>query len=222
MKRQSHASLAFLQDSPANKVTTGNHVTDSLTKNAITFPGLPVPVSDLQRVTDDLSKDQSEAKSGDHTAVARLVNTEIKWDGGFKKTANYVTIVADGNEEIIRMAGMEPTKNETQPTVLPITPANFVIKIHDAKGAFDASCDTMHNHADAYVYVAAPDGVSVNVGNNMMSIAIGDKTVYVVVDTHRQIMFQNVASKQTLHVQMYAVNSAGSGPVTDSKEVTPQ
>ena len=222
MTIQPKASLAFLQDTPANKVATGNHVTQTLTKNAGTFPNLPLPIDDLKKINDELATSQSEAKSGDHTAVAKLVNTEKRWDSAFRKTANYISTVADGNEEIIRMGGMEPTKNETHPTVFPTAPIKFTVKIHDGKGVFDASCESMHHSADAYVYVAAPDGVGVSIGNNMMSINVGDKTIYVVVDTHRQYMFQNVKSKETLNVQMYAVNTAGSGPMTDPKEITPQ
>ena len=222
MKRQSNASLSILKDSPANKVIYGYHMVDSLNKNASAFVNLPVANADLKKLTDELASAGSEAKSGDHTAVARLINGDKAWDASFKKTINYISTIANGNEETIRMGGAIPTQNESHPAALPGQAANYSVKIHDGKGVFDASCDSMHHTADAFVYVAAPDGVHVTMGNNMVSITIGEKTVYLVVDTHRQHMFQNVPSKQTLNVQMYAVNSAGSGPMTDPKEITPQ
>ena len=222
MTIQPKASLAFLKDSPANKVIYAYHMVDSLNENASKFVNLPFATADLKKLTDQLGTAGSNAKSGDHTATAKLINEEKAWDSAFKKTANYISSVANGDEEIIRMGGAIPTKNESHPITLPAQPANYSVKIHDGKGVFDAACDSMHHEADAYVYVAAPDGVHVTMGNNMVSMTIGEKTVYVVVDTHRQHMFQNVPSKETLHVQMYAVNTAGSGPMTDPKEITPQ
>ena len=72
------------------------------------------------------------------------------------------------------------------------------------------------------MYTAAPDGVSINYNGNVMIITVGEKSVYVIADTAKQTEFFNLPSETSFNVNMYALNSAGSGPATQAQKVVTQ
>src|SRR4051794_14547708 len=119
MQLKEKASLAFVTDSVSEKFTFGTSVTTALGNAAGNFPNLPIPLADLIGLNGDLNSAAVAARTGDHVAVANLTNIEKIWEDDFRKTAVYVTAVANGDAAVIRQAGFEPTKGETQPAQKP-------------------------------------------------------------------------------------------------------
>lgn len=72
------------------------------------------------------------------------------------------------------------------------------------------------------IFTAVPDGVMVAYVDNTMKITVGDKTMYVIVDTQRQTEFFNLPSSMAFNVNVYGVNSAGTGPATTPQQVVTQ
>lgn len=221
MQLKEKASLAFINDSVSEKITFGAAVTTALGNANGNFPNLPVPVADLLTVNGDLGNAAIAARTGDHVAVANLTNIEKIWEDDFRKTAIYVTAVANGDAAVIREAGFEPTKGESQPAQQPGIISKFNVQVDPGKGCFSAGC-AVNTGADAYVYAAATNDVQITYSGDTMIITAGASTIYIRVDTHRQTHFTNMPSGVPLNVSMYAVNRAGSGPATGSNSVIPQ
>src|SRR4051794_17560947 len=110
MQLKEKASLTFVNDSVSEKYTFGSGVTTALGNAIGNFPNLPIPLADLIQVNSDLNSAAVAARTRDHVAVANLTNIEKIWEDDFRKTAVYVTAVANGDAAVIREAGYEPTK----------------------------------------------------------------------------------------------------------------
>ena len=221
MQRKSNASLDFIKLATAKKIPFGTNVVSSLTANAAAFPALPLTTTQLGAVNTALANAIAAAASGDNVAKHALITTEKNWDTAFRKTAGYVSMVADGNEETIAKGGFTPTKNETQPTQQPGVCKNVEAVAERGKGTVTVGCDA-DTSVKAYVYVAAPDGVTVTQDGNMLLLQVGETKIYVEADTHRKIMMHNLGTGVKLNVSMMAFNNAGSGPLSSAQTVIPQ
>jgi len=221
MQRESNASLAFIRETPAEKAPFGQSVIDGLTANAITFPNLPVPLTELSANNSALTAAVLAAKSGDHIANANLKAVLKVWNANFRRTARYVSLVANGDEPTIRLANLVPTKSESTPKQKPGATSHLAIGVNGSKGNFTAACPSVSG-ATSYVFAAVPEGGSASYNGDMMQLTLGDKTFYVVVATRGKADFTNVPSGDELYISVYAVNSAGCGPATNGQSVIPQ
>src|SRR5688572_2297099 len=114
------ASLAFIGDAPADKVTYGANAIAELTLNVALFPNLPVSLVNLTAAQSALAAAVPAAATGAYVAKAALVNAEKIWDDDFRQTANYVSAIANGDEEVIIKGGCVATKGESTPAVKPL------------------------------------------------------------------------------------------------------
>lgn len=231
MKLIARASLAFKKGKPSVKTGFGANVINALTpaapvtskkKKMLRWEDLPVPVASLLSINNALIAAVSDSLTGKHAAVAALKNVVIEWDNLFGLTAIYISGIADGDEAVIREAGFIPTKAESQPSQKPGQITGFSATINHSKGAIVAGSKTSVYNSSAYVFATMPQGATVNYNGNTMEITIEGKTVYINVTTRRQTEFYNLPKGVPYHVNMYAINSAGSGPATPSQEVIPQ
>lgn len=222
MNRKSEAAHDFAKDNVAQKIIMGYDVAARIEGNPHVFVNMPVPGSDLRSLTDKLQASAEAARSGDHVASAQLIVDIKKWNNGYLRTADAVSLIANNDPTIIALAGFKATSSETHPSTEPGAGENFQVSIpQGSHGMIDASCDTMARKASAYCYIAAPEGVRVEQDHNQTRITIGDVSVVVIVDTHSHVRFANMPN-QKVHVSMFAVNTAGTGPATTAKDVTPQ
>jgi hypothetical protein len=229
MKLTARASLGFKRQKPSSKPSFGDSVINALAppvtskkKEALLWEDLPVPVPDLVILNNNLNAAVSDALTGNHTATASVKNAVKEWNAAFTLTANYITTLAAGDEEIIRQAGFVPTKTESQPRVKPGAATGFKATVNGSKGAIKAGTKKPVKNTKAYVFTALPEDATVVYNGNSMEITLDGKTIYITVDTHKEVEIYNLPSKTPYNISMYAVNSAGSGPATASQEVTPQ
>lgn len=222
MKLTSRASLAFKRERPAAKTAFGSNVITALQNASAQFPNLPVSITALQTLNSNLSAAIAAALTGNHIAVAALKIAITDWNNGFTLTANYVTSVAQGDEALIRSAGFVPTKSETQPSQKPGHANGFNATINGSKGAIIAGCKNAVPQAVSYLFSAVPDDVTVNYNGNTMIIAVGEKTIYINAEIHKQTEFFHLPSGVSYSVSMFAVNRAGCGPAANSQKVIPQ
>lgn len=221
MVRKPKASLAFLKFTPANKIISGTAIINALTTNAATFPDLPVKVTVLTQLNEDLKTALLAAGTGDHVAVENLELIELEWINAFRLNAFYVNIIADGNGATIKLAGFDTTKTETTASQLPGAPGNLQANVNGKKGNLSVSCDALPA-ARAFVFTALPAGASISFNGDVMSITVGDVTAYVYVTTKRKVNFNALTSGTAIDVGVYAVNSAGSGPLANGQHVIAQ
>jgi len=221
MEIKSHASLEFLSKSIPDKIVFGGSVVAELIAHPLVFPNLPHTILVLTADNTDLQNKSVAAATGDFSATAAMHLSEKKWETDYRDTANYVSTVANGNEETIRNGGFIPTKSETTPTQAPGALINFDVMVNKASGSFHASSDPLKGVA-GYAYLAVPDGVTLTYNGDQVEIEVGGKKIYLLVDTHRKANFNNVDGGVKLNVSCYAVNRAGSGPAADPQDVIPQ
>ena len=228
MQLKPKASLAFKKTKPSAKPSFGTNVINSLdtivtAANArFAVADLPVPVATLLTINNDLAAAISDALTGNHTAVASVKDAVTAWNEAFTLTANFISTNADGSIPAIREAGFVPTKSETTPAQKPGAAANFKATINGSKGAIMAGSKTAVAGATAYLYTAAPDGVAISYNGNTVVITVGEKSVYIVADTKKQIEICNLPNGLPLNVSMVAVNAAGTGPATAPQQVITQ
>jgi hypothetical protein len=222
MKRPIRASLSFKNQKPAEKFAFGTNVITGLTAAGTEFPNLPVTLALLTTTNTDVAHAITAAADGGRTAKAALKTKVGVWNDAFAKTANYVSLVANGDVNKINDSGFLPTKGETSPAQKPGKANDFKATINGSKGTIIASTKKSLTGAKALVFTAAPDGMDISYAGNTVQITVGDKTMYIIVDTERQTEFVNLPSGTMFNVNVYGVNSAGSGPATTAQQVVTQ
>lgn len=221
MQLKPKASMLFTKNSIPDKYTFGLQVISKLTENILLFPNLPHSISTLESKNNELHLSASSALGGGTRQIAAMNNAEKNWDKVFRDTANYVSLVAEGDAEKIYKSGFMPTKIESSPVQKPEQPGNFKLIIEQQQGEFFAQCSPMKN-VKSFVCVSYPEGVSVSFEGNQMHITTGGKTITVIADTHRRVRFSRMPSGVKQTVQMYAVNNAGIGSSSQGQPVIPQ
>ena len=216
------AKLAFKKLKPANKPGFGTKVIAALTNNADTFPDLPVKIADLQTANDVLTKTIPLALTGNHESIAALRNAVLNWNDVFTRVANQVTTVAEGDVQIILAAGFEPTKSESTRRPKPGTITNFYAGTNGFKNAVVAGTNKAVPNADAFGYIAVPQGATINTDGNMTIVTIGSNSIYFMACTQKQAELYNLPEGVPYTINMFAINSAGTGPSVISQPVRPQ
>jgi hypothetical protein len=205
------------QTESIKKTTFGTQVINALMANAETFPNLPVLLALLTSSNNALIAAVNAASTGDHYAVANLKAVIKEWNNNFRLTANYISNVADGDAAIVRLAGFVPTKGETTPAQKPDAPSNFYAAANGTKGLINASCTAKNKNA--LIFVAAPPGADISFIGDSMLITAGNVTVQVLTSTKNKVSFNNIPGGVIMDMSVYAVNTAGIGPLANGQSV---
>lgn len=142
--------LTFVRLSTLSKIAFYKNVVDLMTNNP-NFPTPEVALSELTAIVGKMESAYFEFKNGSHLAKANLDMFTVQADELFRKQANYVTRIANGNESIIISSGFEASKDST-----PRQHTDFQIKDGEKPGSFElkklaeegAKSYLWHMHAD--------------------------------------------------------------------------
>ena len=221
MALEVNASLDFIKFPASEKPIWGKNVYNCIGKIVTQFPDLPVTLAILLDTNDKLSNAQMAALSGDKVAASKVKGLEKLWNTQYKKTAKYVSMVADGNVDLIIDAGFKPTKGNRQKKAAPDTVTGFNVDIDMAKGSCKAACDA-EELAKGYVYIAAPESVSTTIQGDTLVIDVNGTLVHIKTETQSRTYFTNLPSGQKQCISMYAFNSSGCAALTEKQSVIPQ
>jgi hypothetical protein len=217
------ASLAFKKLKAMAKTAFGSNVIISLRTLAAglnPFPDLPVSLSGLQTLNDNLSAAAISALTGNHTAVAAVKTAMDAWDAGFKSVALYVSACVPGQADAIRSSGYVPTKSESTPKPKPGAVTDLMVS--PAKGGLTAGSISSVPTTVAYITSVVPVGATVEYVGNTMVITIGTQSIYINADTRRQTEVDGLTTGVPVNVSMYCINAAGRGPAAPTQQVIPQ
>ncbi len=214
-------STAFLRKNPLLKIKAGQLITSGLAAEVSTFSNLPVPLTELESENFKFQTAEKAASGGDKTAIAALKIVESGWISRYRETADYVSMRANGNAELIRKAGFVPTKGERKKKTVPPMMSNLKAAPGGGKGVCAVSC-TSSKDISGYLVVAAPEEVTVAMVGDAIELTLNGIKMYVKPTSRRITQLTNLASKQSVCVSMIGYNAAGTGPLTSSIEVTPQ
>lgn len=101
--------LDFIKFSILEKISFFRGVVASMTNNP-TYPNPDVPLATATALVDQLEKDYIAAQDGGKTATATMHESEEKAVVAFRKLADYVDRVADGDEALILSSGFHLSK----------------------------------------------------------------------------------------------------------------
>ena len=145
MKIAVHVSLAFKELPYSKKVPFGYAVIDRLSGTnqkgqpvSDFFPNLPVPLAELKSISDEVAGYLAEALSGLRTAKEALKASIKEWNNAFTLTANYVNMVAHGDNSLIVMAGFNSTKNERSSKPRPDIAGTFQATVGGGRSTINA------------------------------------------------------------------------------------
>lgn len=213
--------MAFIGYAPADKTSFGQSVITALTNNAATFPDLPIKLVNLTATNTALADAILAARTGDLVAKATLEAAEKTWNDDFRRTAEYVSFIADGDETTIRLAAFTATKAESTPAQILPAPAGLKIAGISNKGNFIAACKPLPG-AKSYVFAALPKGMELSFNGNVMMVTVGDSTAYIAINTRSKATFSGLPSALNMDISVFAVNSAGNGAASNGQSVITQ
>lgn len=221
MSVQLKASKSFLNVNIATKIVDGNTVTAALTLNEKLFPNLPYNAAELAKINTQLTNDNVTAQTGDKTAIAVLRKTEREWKLIFGKTADAVSMVANGSKEMILQAGMVPTSGARQKKQKPERPANLVVKPGKGKGTCAISVDGQKG-VSGYLALAADDSVTTTLIGDVLEIDANGVKVFLKANSRRAMQLDGLPSVKQYCVSVFTFNSAGTSPLSNSEEMVTQ
>lgn len=192
------------------------------------FPEPDIELKKITEATDDLEKKYLAAQGGVPAQTALQNEAEALWDDLLRKTAGYVSRIADGNVVVITSAGFTPTDIEPSPAAVPSKPQNLVLTHGQQSGTIFSECEKVPE-AEHYVTLitdSAEPSLTVR-GNDVIIQTDGGATPAPGEPAQRKTFFlvNSSTSRKTLHgglvsgtryyVWKFAVNAAGKGPDSD-------
>ena len=209
---QAHSSLDFIEAPIPEKIAFGKNVLACQNANAAKFPNPPIAIKELETDNTDLDNAYQKAANGGDSEKDDLLKVEKRWIGHFRKTANYVSLIADSDEAVIRDGGFIPTSTTRTKASKPDTLDNLTAQV-GTPGTLLIETKTSKAHVNAFTYIAAPTDVAVTSKGNYIEIKVGNAIVYVIPETHPKV---NLLGLPQVKLSVYgaATNAAGTGPLT--------
>ncbi len=221
MEIKMNASLEFADYDVANKVVFGKKVSKCLETESNLFTALPYPTATLLATTTELDEAEQEALSGDSVAIEKRNELNELWDTQFKRTAAYVSFVANGSATVIKSSGFACTKGMRQRRDKIEMLNNFMVEVRTAKGTADVSCKSVES-AKGYVVLTATENINVNLLGEDILVEMNGEQLLIKLTTQSKATLTGLPSKTTVGISMCAFNSAGTSALTDVQTITPQ
>ena len=218
-----HVLMLFLKFTPSDKIQKGKVIINFLGTNAAMFPALPQTVAQLTTLNNNLDKAQQAAANGDAVAIMARNGTEKAWVAGFKLVANYVNYLANGDGNIIKAAGLDPTKGESVPTTKPDALSNFKATIPASPAGSAVVSNDATSLSKSFVYMGVPPSTKMEQIGDMIKITTPNGDVlYIQADTHHNAVMSGLVSGVKLSIYGFDFNNKGAGPLTQANDITPQ
>ena len=134
------AVLTFLRFSILKQIGFFRYAIEKLTNNP-TFPTPDVPLADATLAVNKLEEAYNASRDGSHEAVALTRQLEKEAQEIFRKLADYVNRIADGDESKILSSGFEVSKEPAPRQKVELTviegekPGVFILRRQAVKGA---------------------------------------------------------------------------------------
>lgn len=126
--RKTKVVLDFLRIPVIEKIGFYHNVIEKITSNP-TFPTPDVTIADATASVDKLESSYYAARDGSHVAISFMHQCEEETDAVFRKLADYVSRVADGDESKILSSGFHVSKDPA-----PRQKAEFSVKEGEKPG----------------------------------------------------------------------------------------
>lgn len=222
-ERIARVSLDFIDETPTKKGVFGDNVIAEMSDPAhvIIFPMPDVPMATLQIVNDALKLKTQQALSGDKERILERDAAERVWNANFRKQAQYVNRIADGDKLIIAQSGYHSTDTEVSPKDKPAQP-DLDAWGNKAKGSIYAEAETIAN-MKGIVFIASTqpiDNNNLSIKNKQLKMSgaiVGE--VEVILGTKRKVDFEGLMSGTKYYIAAVAFNAAGPSDISNVIDV---
>lgn len=222
MELKVHVDHGFNTDPALDQINFGSGVIAFLTTNAAIFPSLPFPVAELTKRNDLLRTTYADFQNKGEAAKGDYINARYSWKQAYRKTADYVDVVADGNLAVINKSGFKPTKERSDPSQHLEALSGF--NSHgNAKAGFGKVVSEVDKHPDlrAYIFTIADKSATINVIDNQLNVIVENKIVFsLILNTKAIANFEGLTSLNRMFAQAAGFNTAGLGDFTQAVEVS--
>ena len=223
-KLKLHVSHDFAKLNANDAYTFGKSVIGQITANASTFPNLPITLAELGTLTTALHdtyaqyQQYGESKKGAYTDAHNL------WKIKFSRTADYVDLIADGDESIINKSGFKPTKSES-------TPSTKIERLTGLDGEGMRTPGVVHVESGAisvssnkgYCFILAQKDVQIAQNGEQIDIYQDDKFICTIYAGNTKMHdFNGLPSVTKLQLRGFGFNPAGMGLLTDGVDILVQ
>ena len=216
------ALLTFIGLTPELKVTFGKGVITGIGNTIAKFTNLPYTILELTGFNNALNTAIASAALGLKTSKSDLKTAIKNWNNAFRQTANYVSVTAAGDENVIINAGFEASKATSSAGVLPTLFLVFKLVASTVKGLFRASVAPIKGVKNlTYVFVSSPAGVVITQINNTLVVTSAGVSTYIKIGTSHAVAFSNLPAIP-MNVTAFGVNNKGMGPMNTSLPITTQ
>ena len=157
--------LDFIDFAVSKKVLFGKKICKCLAGAGKTFPNLPIPLETLLETTNSLDEAEQDAMDGDSVATEKRNELNELWDTQFRRTAAYVSFIADGSATLIKTTGFACTKGTRQRRGKIEIIEDFLADVKTAKGTADVSCKSVEG-ANGYITIAADEKAVVSLSGD--------------------------------------------------------
>lgn len=220
MEREAKVSFEFVRLSPTQKGMFGDNVIAELTQNVSDFPTPDVPLPTLTGVNNDLKLKTQQAMSGDKVKIAERNAAEEVWDSTFRKEAEYVQRISDGNKVLIAKSGFPSTDTEVGP--LPV-PAQATIDGWANKGRGSGIHVEMEplSNCKGFVFIISNTNLTGNlvIKGDKVKLKEGAGEMDVIFTTKRKVDFTELVSGQLYYLTAFGFNATGVGELANVIEV---
>ena len=215
------ASKGFLRAKVDTQISAGLTISNCLIENESEFKNLPTKGADLLKKNQDFTAANNLAKSGDKTAKANLKTVRVEWKEMFGKTADAVSLDANGSEAMILKAGMTPTSSTSRKKQQPAQPANTTARPTGGKGVCTIMVDAQPG-VNGYVGILTATGVKMEMIGDTVKIIPDGNPIYIQARSRRDVVIEGLPSHAAFCATMFVFNSAGSSPLGNSEEMATQ
>ncbi len=207
MKRKIIVLISWTKLSVLDYVLFSNTVIFCLTGN-IKFPNLPATMLALKAATDRLQAAYPNRKKGDDEKV-EFKNAKKELNALLHKFAEYVNLVADGNEALILSAGFVPSKSTSTHAGIPDCPG--MVKLATVMGGTLIVEVGKVEGAVSYIFLLflGVDYFIVEVNNNFLTLSPSSIRTILIPDGKLKETVTGLTPGTIVYVQALAQNSAG-------------
>ena len=148
--------------------------------------------------------------SGDKVKIQEREEAEKVWDAKFRKEAEYVQRIANGNKLIIAQSGYHSTETEIHPLQKPATP---ILQAWGNKGKGSIHAEILPvADTRGIVFLAAGKGALANMSVDGQIVKVkgqGVDEINALFGTKRKVDFVNLTSGQEYEITAFAFNATG-------------
>jgi len=215
-----HCGFGYHNYSGSNLPIFGGGVQQGIKNNPTVFDPTKAPVTDTQFTTLISNEENTYAayKKGGMAQKPAYLTARAALIAGLDSTAIFVDNIANGDKNIIILAGYKPTNATTGNPVKPTAPQTITVTNGVSTGELNAECETFGtNHIyGCIVSPGMPLAAGITISATGQLLIPGGQTNLIILDinTQRKKQFTGLTKGVDYYFYFYVSNAEGVSPLS--------